>query len=236
MVELAGSRKDISMYPIASEETYKDGQIIFEEGSSGDWVYVILSGSVEISKTIGGREFIITALERGEIFGELGYLGAVKRIAAARAIGKTTLGVIDRTFMDQEFNKLSGYFRNILVALVKRFRDQIDRASDFTSRREPRVQKTLSLTFKDRQSFVSAYTGNVSKGGLFISTQHLLKEGERFLLELQLPGLRDPIRVKCEVAWTREQSDIEKRASGMGVRFCDMTRKDTQLLDRYLQL
>jgi len=41
------------MYHIASEETYKDGQVILEEGSSGDWVYVVLSGSVEISKTIG---------------------------------------------------------------------------------------------------------------------------------------------------------------------------------------
>ena len=37
------------MFTIASEETYPDGKMIFQEGSSGDWVYVILSGSVEIS-------------------------------------------------------------------------------------------------------------------------------------------------------------------------------------------
>jgi len=223
------------MYQIASEETYKDGQVILEEGSSGDWVYVVLSGSIEISKTIGGRNFIITALEPGEVFGELGYLGAIKRTATARAIGETTVGVIDRTFLDQEFNKLSAPFRSILVAVVKRFRSLIDRACEFSSRKETRVQKTLTLMFKDRKSFIKAYTGNISKGGLFIMTERPLNQGEQFLLKLQLPDLPEPIKVNCEVSWVREQSDIEKRPPGMGVKFSKMTKRDNQILNQYFQ-
>jgi len=223
------------MYQIASEETYKDGQVILEEGSSGDWVYVILSGSVEISKTIGGRNFIITALEPGEVFGELGYLGAMKRTATARAIGETTVGVIDRTFLDQEFNKLSGPFRSILVAVVKRFRNLIDRACEFSSRKQTRVQKTLSLMFKDRKSFVKAYTDNISKGGLFIMTERPLKQGEQFLLKLQVPDLPEPIKLNCEVSWVREQTDTEKRPPGMGIKFYKMTKKDNQVLNQYFQ-
>lgn len=223
------------MYPIASEETYKDSQIIFEEGSSGDWVYVVLSGSVEISRTIGGRKFIITVLEAGEVFGELAYLGAIKRTATARAIGETTLGVIDRTILDKEFNRLSGYFRNILVAVVKRFRNMVERSCEFTSRKETRVNKSLSLSFKDRQSFIKAYTGNIGKGGLFIRTEQPLKEGEQFLLKLQIPDLSEPIKVNCEVVWAREQSDIEKRPPGMGVKFCKMTKRDNQILNQYVQ-
>jgi len=43
--------KDIGfMFQTAIEEKYTDGQIIFKEGSSGDWIYVIESGAVEISK------------------------------------------------------------------------------------------------------------------------------------------------------------------------------------------
>ena len=223
------------MYHIASEEIYKDGQVILEEGSSGDWVYIVLSGSVEISKTIEGRKFIITALEPGEVFGELGYLGAMKRTATARAIGETTVGVIDRSFLDQEFNKLSGPFRSILVAVVKRFRNLIDRACEFSSRKEARVQKTLSLTFKDRKSFVKAYTDNISKGGLFIMTERPLKQGEQFLLKLQVPDLPEPIKLNCEVSWVREQTDTEKRPPGMGVKFCKMTKKDNQALNQYFQ-
>jgi type IV pilus assembly protein PilZ len=224
------------MYHIASEETYKDGQIIFEQGSSGDWVYVVRSGSVEISKKIGGKKsFIITQLEPGEVFGELGYLGAIKRTATARAIGETTIGVIDRAFLDKEFNLLSGSFRAVLVAVVKRFRNLIERTSEFTSRKEPRVNKSLSLSFKDRQSFVKAYTDNISKGGLFIMTERPLKEGEQFLLKLQVPDLPEPIKVNCEVSWVREQTDTEKWPPGMGVKFCKMTKKDNQVLNQYFQ-
>ena len=228
--------KDGYIYPLASKETYKDGQIIIEEGSSGDWIYVVLSGSVEIFKIIDGKRFTLSVLKPGEVFGELGYLGAVKRTATARAIGETTLGILDRVFLDKEFNKLSGYFRTILVAVVKRFRGMIDRATEFKSRRDKRVQKTLSLMFKDRQSFIKAYTVDIGEGGLFIGTEHLLKEGEQFLLKLQLPGLSEPLKVKCEVVWTRKQSDTEERPPGMGVKFCEMSKKDLQVLNHYLQL
>lgn len=224
------------MHHIASEETYKDGQVIIEEGSSGDWVYVVLSGSVEISKTIDGTKFIITVLEPGQVFGELGYLGAIKRTATVRAIGETTIGVIDRAFLDQEFNKLSSSFRSILVAVVKRFRNLIDRTCEFSSRKEARIQKTLTLTFKDRQSFVRAYTGNISKGGLFIMTEHPLKKGEQFLLRLQLPGLSEPVTITCEVLWVREQREGEKRPPGMGVKFSKMTKRDDQILSQYFQI
>ena len=38
------------MFQIASYETFQDGQIIFEDGSNGDWIYVVEEGEVEISK------------------------------------------------------------------------------------------------------------------------------------------------------------------------------------------
>ena len=83
-------------YNIAEEENYQDGQIIFKEDSSGDWIYVVLSGAVEISKNLQGQKYIISVLQTGEVFGELGFIGVTKRTATARAIGNTTLGIIDR--------------------------------------------------------------------------------------------------------------------------------------------
>ena len=225
------------MFTLASEETYQDGQIIFKEGSSGDWIYVILSGSVEISKMAKGKKAVVEVLKQGEIFGELSFLGGIKRSATAQAIGETTIGLIDRDYMDQQFNNLSSEFRSILSALVKRFRSMIDMAYESPSQREPSAQrKTLSLSYKDGKSFAKAYASNISSGGLFIRTEKPLKQGEKLLLKLQLPSLSEPMKIDCEVAWARKQEgDTDRSPPGMVVKFCEMTKKDNQILKQYIK-
>ena len=117
------------MFNIASEETFQDGHIIIKEGSSGDWVYQIISGSVEISKEVRGKRIIIQRLKEGEIFGELGFLKGSKRSATARAIGPTTLGLIDRSSLDMQFNSLSADFRFLIETLVLRFQKLLEKTS-----------------------------------------------------------------------------------------------------------
>jgi len=229
-------RRKCSMHTVVSEDTFSDGQLIFKEGSPGDWVYVILSGSVEITKEVEGRKVVISILKEGEVFGELGFLGGIKRTAAARAVGETTLGVIDRAFLDSEFNKLTSEFRSILKAVVLRFREMIDRISQTPLRGDPRIQKSLSLTYKDRQAFVNACTGNISAKGLFIRTDNPIASGESFMMKLQLPDVAEPLNILSQVAWSRRPGDeADKAPAGMGVKFLDMSVKDDQILRKYLQ-
>ncbi len=114
------------MLPIATYEDYQDGQIIFEEGSHGDWIYMIESGSVEISRIVGGEKAVIAVLEAGEVFGEIAFLSSVPRTATARAVGETTVGLIDRTFLDAEYNRLSQHFQEILKILSMRLKKTTD--------------------------------------------------------------------------------------------------------------
>jgi CRP/FNR family cyclic AMP-dependent transcriptional regulator len=123
------------MIHIASEETYREGETIFEEGSSGDWVYVVLSGGVEISKVVGDKRVVIRTLRPEEIFGELGFLGNVKRTATARAVGDTTVGVVDQEMIAREFNKLSSDFREILQAVVRRLTETLELACRLKTRK-----------------------------------------------------------------------------------------------------
>ncbi|MGZ6248187.1 MAG: Crp/Fnr family transcriptional regulator [Syntrophales bacterium] len=110
------------MLPIATFETYQDGQIIFEEGSHGDWIYAVESGIVELSKAVAGGRAVIAVLESGDIFGEVAFLARIPRTATARAVGETTVGLIDRTFLDKEHNKLSQHFQVILKTLSLRLK------------------------------------------------------------------------------------------------------------------
>ena len=123
------------MLHIASYEKYQDGQIIFKEGDSGDWIYTVESGSVELSKMMGDKKVIIEVLRReGDIFGEMAFIANISRTATARALGPTTVGIIDRTYLDEEFNKLSGSFQGILKSLVLRLKKTTDAIAEVQSK------------------------------------------------------------------------------------------------------
>jgi len=219
---------------IVSEEKYDDGQVIFREGKYGDWIYVILAGSVEISRVIEGEKYIIAVLKPGEIFGELGFLGGIKRTATATAIGETTLGTISRDFLDNEFNKIHGYFRSILVTVVERFKQLIDRVSEYSSRSVPRINQTISLEFKDRLSVIMAMATNIGEGGLFIRTEKPLEEGEHFTLRMKLPNISEPLSIESEVVWSRNMPKGKDEPAGMGIKFLQMSKEDNKVLKQYI--
>ncbi len=220
-------------FNVAHEETYHDGQTIFEEGNSGDWVYVVLSGAVEVSKRVDGTRFVLSVIQPGEVFGELALIGAVKRTATTRAIGQTKVGIIDRKFLDKDFNKLSADFRNVLVVMVARFIKMMDRSREFAVRSDERVTKTIALKFRNHQSFVHACSANISSSGLFIKTDSPLPVGERFSLHIEIPDVAEVLKVPCDVVWTREKAE-DGRPAGMGVKFCETPEKDSRILRQFI--
>jgi uncharacterized protein (TIGR02266 family) len=223
------------MYNIASEETYHHGEVIFKEGTSGDWVYVVQSGSVEISKTASGKKYVIEMLEAGDVFGEVGFIGGMGRIATARAVGETKVGLIDREFLISEFNKLSEDFRFILVAVAQRVKKMTERATDFSLRKEPRVSNMLPVVFKLGDKFIKGSLGNMSTWGLFIRTDSPLNPGHKFSLKLDLPGIKDPLKLKCEVVWNRTKAEGPHRPPGMGIKFRDIDMKEYRTLKQYIK-
>jgi len=224
------------MFDISTEETYQDGQIIFKEGNAGDWVYVIESGAVELSKKRGEEKVIVDILEPGDVFGEVSFIARIPRTATAQAVGTTTLGVIDRMLLDNEFNKLTGNFRMILKSLALRLEKATEKATQAKLRREdPRVPKVLTLNFETREGLKEAFSGDMSVSGLFIKTSKPLAKGDRFVLKLQLPDISEPLTIDCIVSWNRvDTADPDKQPAGMGVKFIDISPEKRQMLKEEL--
>jgi uncharacterized protein (TIGR02266 family) len=224
------------MFQISTEETYQDGQIIFEEGNSGDWVYLIQSGAVELYKKVGEKKVVIAVLQPGDIFGELAFIAKIPRTASARAVGPTSVGIIDRTFLDQEYNGLSGSFQMILKSIALRFERTTEKASHPALRRkDPRLPEVLSLSFKSTAGFAKAFSGDMSASGIFIKTNNPLEKGKSFILKLQLPDVSEALKIGCEVAWNRNQSDDPvKQPKGMGIKFTEISPADHQKLKEAL--
>lgn len=71
---------------LSREESYDPNDPIFHEGEPGEVMYVVLDGSVLISKFIpGGGDEGLAFLGRGEYFGEMAVMDHLPRSASARA-------------------------------------------------------------------------------------------------------------------------------------------------------
>jgi putative ABC transport system ATP-binding protein len=71
--------------------TFDEGELLFRQGTMGQHIYVIESGTVEVFRELSnGREESLATYETGEYFGELGPLLGFPRAATARAKRFTT--------------------------------------------------------------------------------------------------------------------------------------------------
>jgi NADH:ubiquinone reductase (H+-translocating) len=65
---------------------YEEGEAVFNEGDTGDSLFMILSGQVEVLKRFGDEQRVVGLLGPGEYFGEMALLGRDPRSASARAL------------------------------------------------------------------------------------------------------------------------------------------------------
>lgn len=67
------------------------GEVVIEEGASGDSVYVVLSGELEITKRDGERQVVLARRRTGESVGEMSLLERTPRTASVRALRDSEL-------------------------------------------------------------------------------------------------------------------------------------------------
>ena len=81
---------------------YKKGSIIFREGDSGNEMYYVLSGRIQLEKNVDSQVTkVLTEINPGQYFGEMAVLIDIPRSATARVIEDSQIAVIDgNTFHD----------------------------------------------------------------------------------------------------------------------------------------
>jgi len=220
------------MIQILDNKTFRDGQIIFEQGSMEDSIYNIVSGSVELYKQTAGESILVEVFHPGDIFGETVFLAKSPNAFSAKSLGTTKVSVIDTHSLNQEYNHLSMNFKMILKSLNLRLEKAIEKKLVPKLRRDyPRVPISIALNFKSGSALVNAFSGDVSTTGLFIKTDEPLAVGQQFLLKLQLPDNLSPLTIGCKVVWNRAMTEDQVgRQLGMGVHFVDISSGDRQRL------
>lgn len=81
---------------LAFEKKYTVGSTLFVEGMSGEVLYIIKTGKVDICKKTDKGEMVIATLGAGEFLGELSIIDEGKRSATARVTQDSELIVVTK--------------------------------------------------------------------------------------------------------------------------------------------
>ncbi len=102
---------------------YSVGETIFEEGSTGRELFVVLDGEVEIAKVNGGRKTVIVTLGKGEFFGEMAVIdGSARSASAIAASADTRVMRINHARFVYLVSQQPAFALMIMDALSKRLR------------------------------------------------------------------------------------------------------------------
>lgn len=101
---------------------YRSGEVIVMQGESGDCMYVIQSGQVEVMQRLGSEEVRLAVLGPGDFFGEMALFEREVRSATVRALGEARVLTVDkRTFMNRVHEDPSLAYR-LVQTLSQRLR------------------------------------------------------------------------------------------------------------------
>jgi len=96
-------------------------------------------------------------------------------------------------------------------------------------RSSQRVPVKVRARYRSELVSLDGWVANLSRCGLFLTTDLLDCEGSTAVLELAIPG-GEPVNVNCEVV----RVDLEPGTSGMGVRFQGLTKDHQRLLANFM--
>ncbi len=86
----------MEIFKLSSRDSFDEGKIIFEEGATGNKMFIIIEGKVKIFQRDGrGNEVEIAVLEDGDCFGEMAIIDNSPRSASAMAMEETVVVAIN---------------------------------------------------------------------------------------------------------------------------------------------
>lgn len=102
---------------------YKDGEIVIKQGASGNCLYVIQEGKVEVIKEDGEKQIKVAELGESEFFGEMGLFEKDVRSCTVKALGDAKIMTIDKRNFYQSIHKDSTLAYRLLEKMSNRLRE-----------------------------------------------------------------------------------------------------------------
>jgi CRP/FNR family cyclic AMP-dependent transcriptional regulator len=105
---------------------YRDGETIVLQGESGDCMYVIQTGRVEVLQASSGQRQHLAFLEAGDFFGEMALFERENRSASVEARGAARVLRVDKKTLLRRLHEDPLLAVNLLKTMSHRIRDLND--------------------------------------------------------------------------------------------------------------
>jgi CRP-like cAMP-binding protein len=98
-------------------ESFHAGVSVIHQGEKGDKFYILLEGTAEVLRAVGGMESPLAILQDGSFFGEMALLSRVPRTATVRARTTCSTLSLERHHFDQLIAR-HGHIRQFLEVVA----------------------------------------------------------------------------------------------------------------------
>jgi uncharacterized protein (TIGR02266 family) len=102
-------------------------------------------------------------------------------------------------------------------------------------RGDPRAPVEVEVHYRSAQDFLSAYTLNISGGGIYIKTNQPLPLNRQVHLRFTLPGIGRVFSVHGLVVWTNPYPSRSSSPSGMGIKFVNLDAEGKKLIAGFVK-
>jgi len=197
--------------------SYNQGQVICKEGEDADAFYLIRSGVVRVSQQMPGGEIVRTYLSRGDFFGEIGLLHAIKRTATCSALDAVDVVKIPAG----EFNLLLEKFPDVRAQLESVAAARLAGDQKKMAPAGIRLDDFLNQGLFEAQNLLLIDLDNCTRCDACVracATAHdgvsrLLRDGLRYdhyLVATACRSCRDPLcMTQCPVGSIRRKENLE---------------------------
>jgi CRP/FNR family transcriptional regulator, cyclic AMP receptor protein len=111
------------------ERVLRRGQVLFHEGEAGEEMFVVLRGSIVISKPVKERvEQVLARIGPGDFFGEMSLFDRSPRSATVQADSDATLLALDR----EAPRAAAAFFYALVQVFIERLRASGDLVAEVT--------------------------------------------------------------------------------------------------------
>jgi len=110
---------------------FNSGEILFNEGSPAQQIYILISGEISISRKMGAGQRELKRMYPGEAFGEMALISNSTRSASAIAVEKSSCLEINKKYFFELLDNDKNFERHITQIIIKRIKSTEENANEY---------------------------------------------------------------------------------------------------------